>query len=147
MRTRIRAVVSTFGWWQWLLAGVFLVALVFAGLFTVRTVTFALYWRNHHEEPIERWMTVNYVAHSYVVPREVLEEALGIPPSNPPIRPDRRPLGKIAEETGRSFDEVKATLHDAIARARPPAPPDAPAGVPPPAPAAPKSDRPERGTP
>lgn len=131
MRARIRSVVATFGWRQWLLAGIFVLALVFATLFTVRTVTFALYWRNHHQEPIERWMTVNYVAHSYVVPREVLEEALGIPPSRPPIRPDRRPLGQIAQEQGKSFDQVKATLLDAIAKARPPVPPSGLPGAPP----------------
>lgn len=126
MRTRIRSVVATFGWWQWLLAGVFILALLFATLFTVRTVRYAIYWRLHHEEPIERWMTVNYVAHSYVVPPDVLERALGLPPTRPPARPDRRPLGKIAEEQGKSFDEVKATLLDAIAKARPPVPPGAP---------------------
>ncbi len=144
MKTRIRSVVATFGWWQWLLAAVFVVALVGAGLFAVRTVRFAIYWRTHHNQPIERWMTLNYIAHSYTVPREVLEEALGLPPSTGLARPDRRPLAEIATSQGKTFDQLKATLLAAIDRARPPEPPKigpAPPKEPPP----PKGQEIERG--
>jgi len=145
MRTRIRAVVATFGWWQWTLAGVFLLAVILAALFTVRTVAYTLYWREHREQPIERWMTVGYVAHSYGLPREVLEEALGLPPSAPPLRTDRRPLAEIAESQGKTFEQVKATLLQAIERARPPVP-SGPPGAPK-APPPPKSERFDRGGP
>lgn len=141
MRTRIRAVVATFGWWQWTLTAVFLLAVVLAALFTVRAVTYTLYWREHRNQPIERWMTVGYVAHSYGLPREVLEEALGLPPSNPPLRADRRPLSEIAQSQGKTFEAVRDTLLQAIERARPPAPPGAPKAPP----SAPRSDGPAPG--
>lgn len=121
MTTRIRRVVATFGWWQWLLAGVLVLALVLAGLFAARTVRYWLYWSQHRNEPIERWMTVNYVARSYSVPPEVLRAALGMEQPGGLGR-DRRPLGQIAEERGESFEEVRTALERAIARARPPTP-------------------------
>lgn len=134
---RIRGIVSTFGWWQWLLTGVFVLALLAGTLFTVRTIRYTIYWRLHQAEPIERWMTVNYVSHSYDVPPDVLLKALGLPEPAPLARRDRRPLGDIAKAQGKSFEAVKATLEQAIASWRPPAPPDGPA---PPGP--PKSERP-----
>ena len=133
MIRRIRGIVSTFGWWQWLLTAVLLVAMVAAGLFAFRTVRSALYWSQHRNDPIERWMTVNYVARSYDVPPDALWDALGLPPARPPSREARRPLGEIATARGQSFEQVRATLEQAIARARaagpalrppPPAPTD-----------------------
>lgn len=148
MKVRIRHVLASFGWWQWALAIIFLLAVVLATLFAVRTVRRAIYWRLHHEEPIERWMTVNYVAHSYDLPPDVLWDALGLPAPRPPLRPDRRPLSEIATAKGQTFEQVKATLEAAITAARPPAlvPPPGTAPAPPPAPpprseAPPRSDR------
>ncbi len=115
MTTRIRAVFLAFGWRQRLLVALLILALLAAALFAVRTVRVALYWPQHRDEPIERWMPVNYVAHSYDVPPEVLWAALGLPAER---RRDFRPLGEIATAQGRSFEEVRASLEDAIARAR-----------------------------
>ena len=141
MSARIRQVLSTFGWWQWLLATVFLLAVLVAGLFAVRTVRYSIYWRLHHNEPIQAWMTVNYVAHSYVLPADVLWQALGEQP-RPGLRPDRRTLADIAREQGRSFADVKTTLDRAIEQARPPTPP----GIgPPSASPSPQPPRTERG--
>ena len=134
MSARIRRVLATFGWWQWLLAAVFLVALLAAGLFAVRTVRYTLYWSQHRNEPIERWMPVNYVAHSYDVPPEVLWSALGLPPARPPSRDARRPLSEIAIARGQTFEQVRTTLEQAIAAARAARPA-------PPPPAPPRSDR------
>lgn len=131
MTTRIRSILATFGWWQWLLAGVFLLALVMVALFAVRAARYSAYWRTHHQEPIERWMTVDYVAHSYEVPSEVLWGALGLPDPRAEHRRDRRPLSEIAEATGRSFDDLHETLRAAIERARPPDPPPAIGPAPP----------------
>ena len=127
MAIRVRRVLATFGWWQWLLAAVFLVALVAAGLFGARTVAYTLYWSQHRNQPIERWMPVTYVAHSYDVPAEVLWNALGLPPARPPFRDARRPLSEIATAQGKTFEQVKATLQAAIEAARPtPSPPPPP---------------------
>ncbi|WP_233150743.1 hypothetical protein [Sphingomonas mollis] len=99
----------------------FVAVLAFTGYHAVRTVGDAIYWNAHRDEPIERWMTIGYVAHSYHVPPHILHRALGLPPE-----PDRRPLGRIAHDSGRSMTEIEARLTYAIVHARPPYPPPAP---------------------
>lgn len=101
-------------------------ALSFTGYHIARLTYDAIYWSQHRDEPIQRWMTLGYVAHSYHVPPHVLHQALGLPP-----RPDRRPIGRIAGDSGMSVDTIEAKLTDAIVHARPPYPPPGP----PPAPA------------
>ena len=123
---RIRQVFATFGWWQWLLAAVLLVAVVVAGMFGVRTVRFALHWGQGGAEPIEGWMPVNYVAHAYNVPSEVLWTALGESGRGTLGRPDHRPLSKIAAARGQTLEQVRTTLLEAIARAQPQQPPPSP---------------------
>jgi hypothetical protein len=118
MITGARRVLATFSWRQWLLAAVFLVALLAAGMFAFRTVRSTIYWPLHRDEPIERWMPVNYVAHSYDVPPEVLWSALGLPDPRTEKRRDMRPLSAIATARGQSFEQVRATLEEAIARTR-----------------------------
>lgn len=61
MTTRVRSVLATFGWWQWTLTAVFVVALLVTGMFAARTVSYSIYWRLHHREPIERWMPIGYL--------------------------------------------------------------------------------------
>ncbi len=136
MLTRVRRNVRRFGWGQWLLTGVFVLALVITGLFAVRATQRAIYWRLHQDEPIERWMTVNYVARSYNVPPWVLWQSLGLEEPPPTPRRDRRPLSEVAAGRGIPFEQLKATFLKAITDVRPPNPPPGP----PPAP--PKSDRP-----
>jgi hypothetical protein len=114
---------KSFGWRQWLVLAAFVVVLAATGLFAVRTVRRAIYWRQHQDEAIRPWMNVGYVAHSYRVPPWFLHQALGLPPG-----PDRRPLREIARDQGRPVDDVIAILQNAIVHARPPypRPPDAP---------------------
>ncbi len=104
-----------------LLVALFVALVAFTGYHAVRTVSEAAYWNAHRDEPIERWMTIGYVAHSYHVPPHVLHRALGLPPT-----PDHRPLGRIARDSGRSMTWVEARLTHAIVHARPPYPPPAP---------------------
>jgi hypothetical protein len=112
--------VRRLGWQQWVVLGLFLAALVVAGLFGVRAVRRATYWRSHRDVPIRPWMTVPYVAHSYRVPPRVLYEALGMRPVPPP---DRRPLRQIAREQNRSVELLISELQAAIARERESHPP------------------------
>lgn len=100
----------------------FAFALAFTGYHVVRAVANAVYWHQHRDEPIEGWMTVGYVAHSYRVPPHVLQMALGLPPAPP----DRRPLDHVAADQGRSEARLVALLRAAIVHARPPYPPPAP---------------------
>ncbi len=102
--------------------GALVLVLFVTGLFSVRTVRRAFYWRIHHDEVIRPWMSLPYVAHSYRVPPRILYEALKI--EHPPH--DRRPIRKIAQQQNRSVDEVIKILLEAITRARQHPPPNAP---------------------
>src|SRR6266853_3785302 len=103
-----------FGWKQWIVLAALALVVLATGVFAVRTVRRAMYWRAHRDEAIRPWMSVPYVAHSYRVPPHVLYQALGIPPQPH----DRRPLKQIAREQNRSVDDLSAVLRDAIARER-----------------------------
>jgi hypothetical protein len=98
------------GWRQWTMLVIFALVVTATGLFAVRTVRRAVYWRHHRDEPIRPWMTIPYIAHSYRVPPRVLYEAIGIPPQ---LR-DRRPLKQIALERNVSVDQIADTLQRAI---------------------------------
>jgi hypothetical protein len=111
-----------FGWRQSVVAAAFLMSLSVGIFFVVRAVRPAIYWHYHKDEPIESWMSVGYVAHSYHVPPHVLFLALGLPHKPP----DKRPLSEIAKAQNRSMDEIKTVLLDAIVHARPPYPPPPP---------------------
>jgi hypothetical protein len=122
---KIRKIIKTlrgFNWRQWLVLAAFLffvgVAVHHAFLF----VRDAVYWKYHQDEEIQGWMNVGYVAHSYRVPPHVLYQALGMPHKPP----DKRPLTELAKAQGRSFEEVRTALQDAIVHARPPYPPPPP---------------------
>ena len=106
--------IKGFGRKQWLLVAAFVVVVVLTAFFAIRTYQRAEYWRQHRDEPIAGWMRVGWVANSYHVPPPVLQTAIGLPPDVP----DRRPLSKIAEDQGRSFDVLKSDLEKAIAEFR-----------------------------
>ena len=96
---------------QWAAIAALLLVLAVTGLFSVRTVRRAIYWRMHRDEVIRPWMSLPYVAHSYRLPPRVLYDALKIP--HPPH--DHRPIREIAKEQNRSVEEVISTLQGAIA--------------------------------
>ena len=102
------------GWQKWMVLGALALVILVTGLFAVRTVRRAMFWRTHRDEVIRPWMSLPYIAHSYRVPPRVLYQALGIPPQPH----DRRPLKQIAREQNRSVDEITSILLDAIARER-----------------------------
>lgn len=99
---------------QWFAIVVLALVLLITGLFAVRTVRRAVYWRLHRDEVIRPWMSVPYVAHSYRVPPHVLYEALGIAPQPH----DRKPINEIAREQNISVEQLVTTLQQAIARER-----------------------------
>lgn len=109
-------------WRQWLVLLAFLLAVLISGLFAVRIVRHAVYWRLHRDEPIRPWMSVHYVAHSYRVPPHVLYQAIGLPP----LTRDRRPLRQIARQQNRPVEALIKELQDAIIHSRPPYPPPPP---------------------
>lgn len=104
--------------------------------FAVRALHHARYLRSRTEEPLQAWMNVPYIANAYRVDPWVIHEALGLPPD----KRDRRPLFQIAQDQGRSPDELIEAVTEAIRRSRlpqPPPPPRSPAPPPPPLPATP----------
>src|SRR6267154_5551562 len=103
-----------FGWKQWVVMAALALVVLATGVFAIRTVRRAMYWRAHHDEAIRPWMSIPYIAHSYRVPPHVLYQALGIPPQ----LHDRRPLKQIAGGQNRSVDEVISSLNEAINRER-----------------------------
>ena len=94
------------------------------GFYGLRTSRRATYWRQHRDEPIRSWMTLNYIAHSYQLPPHVLYQAAG----GPWGERDRRPLLQIARSQKRTVAELVNALRRAIIHSRPPfvAPPPAP---------------------
>ena len=99
--------------------------------FAMRAVHHARVLRTRPDEPIQPWMNIGYIAHSYHVRPNVIHQALGLPAD----RPDRRPLRLIAEAQGRSTDALITDIMAAIRRDResgpprpeaPPSPPNEP---------------------
>lgn len=113
---------------------VLILALVLVGLltanFAVRAFQHTQRLRTRPDEPIQAWMNVPYIAHSYHVPPNVVAQAIGLSPD----RRDRRPLHEIAAEQGRTVDALKADILAAVQQER------ATHGPPPPQPPAPPSE-------
>jgi hypothetical protein len=104
-------------WHHWLGIAALVLAIGFTGLHAYRAVRAAIFWSHNQDEPIQGWMTVGFVAHSYHVPPGILYQALGLPPGH-----NRRPLRVIAREQNRSLATVKTALQNAITHARNPPP-------------------------
>lgn len=100
----------------WLKAA-FVIAVVATLFFVVRLVAFSIYWADpeHRDQTIEAWMTPGYVAHSWDVPRDVMNAALGIEPSPeaPPLK--RKKIEDLAKERGISVARLIARIDEAIA--------------------------------
>lgn len=88
----------------------FALTLTLALVFIIRAGVFFVYWQQHRDEPIEGWMTVRYIAHSYRVDPKIVHDAIGLPRTGP----ERRPLIKVAREQARPLDEMTARILDAI---------------------------------
>src|SRR5258707_7006973 len=102
------------GWQKWIVVAALVLVVLVTGLFAVRTVRRAMYWRVHRDEVIRPWMSIPYVAHSYRIPPPVLYQSLGIPPQPH----DRRPLRQIAIKQNSPVDAVISGLNYALARRR-----------------------------
>ncbi|MEF2071793.1 hypothetical protein [Consotaella aegiceratis] len=103
---------------------VFLAALGVAVFFAVRIVVLSLYWHaywsdpRHIDQPLEPWMTVGYVAHSYDVPPDRLADVVGL--QHGERRRQGRPLTlrDIADDRGITFDALNAEFAAALERLR-----------------------------
>jgi hypothetical protein len=102
------------GWKRWLVLIAFIFVLGFTALQAVRTMRHFIGGQYQRDEEMHGWMTLGYLGHSYRVPPQVLQQALGLPASPP----DTRPLARIAKAQGRSLDELIVSLQAAITQAR-----------------------------
>lgn len=64
-------------------------ALVLTLFFATRLVVGAVYWQAHQEEPIQSWMTVGYIGHSWDLDPRQIDARAGLP------LPEGRPLTLI----------------------------------------------------
>ncbi len=105
-------------WQRWLIVA--LIALAVVGIALAAPAAYRLA-RGHPRRPlpprqtdvslIAGWMTVPYVARTFHVPPEVIFHALGVSPAGH----ERASLNDLAAETGRSPDEVVATVRSTVA--------------------------------
>jgi hypothetical protein len=92
----------------------FILSVALAAVFTLRAVRSAPH--PGRGEPIQPWMNVPYIAHSYHVQANVLYRAISLPTAPR----DRRPIAAIARAQHRPVDELITALQNAIMHARTP---------------------------
>lgn len=110
MKLKILQRLKEFSWKQRLILAAFLLVVGFTGFHIYRTIEFAVYWRQHRDQPISGWMNIGYISHSYHIPPPELNKSIGLPPD---VR-DKRPLKEIAKSQNRSLEELKTALEKAI---------------------------------
>jgi hypothetical protein len=115
VRRKLLQPLKGLGWRRGLVLVAFILVLGFTGLNAFRVVRHLTSGQYQRDEEIHGWMTIGYIGHSYHVPPQIIQQALGLPESPP----DTRPLLEIAKSQSRSLDELTASLQDAITQARP----------------------------
>lgn len=100
-----------------LLLSAFAAAMAVTLFFAVRFALWVLYWNDpaHRDQPLEDWMTIGYIAHSYDVPRDALIDALHL---KPPEKGKRPTLESIAIDRGQTPEAFEADIQAAIERLR-----------------------------
>lgn len=86
-------------------------------LFAVRMVAFSLYWADpeHQYQPLEGWMTLRYVAHSYQLNPKDVDRILQIDAA-----PDgRQTLQRLMQQKNMTLHDLQLRLDEFIA-SRPP---------------------------
>jgi hypothetical protein len=94
---------------RWLL-GLCVVVAVFYG---VRIALDMVYWNDprHHEQQLEPWMTIGYVARSWKLDPSVLRDSLALAPG----RTKAASLGNLARKKGMDFEVFAEDVMDVIA--------------------------------
>jgi len=84
--------------------------LFFAAQVTIRTLA----WEGHQNEPVQAWMTVGYVGHSWDLDPREIDALAGLPlPEGEPLT-----LTAIARDRGVPVAEVIAAVEAAVATLR-----------------------------
>jgi hypothetical protein len=94
------------------LSGSFTFAVAVALFFAVRFITSAVYWAGHQSEPVQPWMTVGFVGHSWGVDPRQIDQIAGLPlPNGHPLT-----LSEIAARDGAPVSEIIARVEAAVAQ-------------------------------
>jgi len=95
----------------------FIVALMAMGFFGVRMVADAIYWNDpaHSRQDLAPWMTPGYVAQSYHLPRDLLEDALLLERG---AQPRRVRLDELAAENGLTLQDLQVRVDTAVVAAQ-----------------------------
>ena len=94
---------------------VFLLAAAVTLFFVVRIAVSAVYWAGHQEEPIQPWMTVGYIGHSWDLPPRDIDARAGLPL---PVEGHPFTLQEIADQRGVPVAEVIALVEKTLAEMR-----------------------------
>ncbi|AXX98176.1 hypothetical protein [Profundibacter amoris] len=86
----------------------FILAAAATLMFAVRLVVVTLYFSNptHQNQPLEGWMTPRYLAYSYDLTADELEQVLGIDPSSV----SRIHLKNLLKDQGITLQELQSRL-------------------------------------
>ncbi len=88
--------------------------LCLAGVFGFKSVSQFIYWSDpqHQDQTLAGWMTPRYVARSYQVPPEVIQDALDLDMDAPPRRIS---LDRLAQESDLTIETLQSRVDAAVA--------------------------------
>mgnify|MGYP006440837923 CR=1 FL=1 len=89
----------------------FITALVVTLFFAARLLVATVYWADpdHHDQPLEGWMTPRYVAHSYDLPSGMVHDILGLETTDG----ERRTLAEIVKTSDLTIEEIQQRVDEA----------------------------------
>jgi hypothetical protein len=99
-----------------ILTAAFLIACGLTLFFTGVTVTRAVYWANHREQPVSAWMTVGYVGRSWGLDPRKIDAVAGLPVPEEKGHP--LTLAEIARDRGVPVTDIIAEVEAAIVTLR-----------------------------
>jgi hypothetical protein len=91
---------------------VFMLAAAVTLFFVARIMVSALYWAGHHEEPVQPWMTVGYIGHSWGFPAHEIDLKAGLPA---PVQGHPFTLQEIARQRGVPVAKIVAEVENTLA--------------------------------
>jgi len=80
--------------------------------FLVRFALGVAYWSAHQNVPVQPWMTLGYVGHSYHLDPRAIAEILGV---GPPEKGHPPTIGELATQRGVPVDQLIREIEQAIA--------------------------------
>lgn len=103
-----------------MLSGVFVAALLVTVFFALKFALHLGHFRERvaHDLPLEPWMRNRYVAMSYDVPPQVVDEILGTGLSGAPHSGRPPTMGEVAAEQGVTLDALTERLRAGVAEYR-----------------------------